>query len=334
MGNQGFESVAIDVQVRADAHNSEKFQDPDHTAKGEPRAYVGLDHLETLWINTGTLCNIECVNCYIESSPSNDRLVYLTAREVSAFLDEAEVAKTREIGITGGEPFMNPDILEMLDDALGRGFEVLVLSNAMQPMQRPRIKKGLLELLEKYGTQLTIRVSLDHFTQALHETERGAQTWDKAIEGLDWLAQNKFRIAIAGRTCWNENDESSRAGYAGLIADRGWPIEASDHQELVLLPEMDGSHDVPEITTACWGILSISPSDMMCAKSRMVVKRKGADAPVVLPCTLLPYDEAFEMGQTLDAASKSDGGMFKDGAVKLCHSNCAKFCVLGGGSCS
>ena len=66
----------------------------------------------------------------------------------------------------------------------------------------------------------------------------------------------------------------------------------------------------------------------------MVVKRKGAAAPAVLPCTLLPYDPAFEMGETLAQAARADGGMFANGAVKLCHVHCAKFCVLGGGSCS
>ena len=65
-----------------------KFRDPDTTAKGERRAAVGLKSLDVLWINTGTLCNLTCGNCYIESSPTNDRLVYLTAAEVAAYLDE------------------------------------------------------------------------------------------------------------------------------------------------------------------------------------------------------------------------------------------------------
>jgi len=55
-----------------------KFQDPDWTAKGEPRATVPLMKATTLWFNTGTLCNIECKRCYIESSPTNDQLVYIT----------------------------------------------------------------------------------------------------------------------------------------------------------------------------------------------------------------------------------------------------------------
>ena len=65
-----------------------KFRDPDFTAAGEPRARVQLEALRTLWINTGSLCNIECRNCYIESSPENDRLAYITRVEVASFLDE------------------------------------------------------------------------------------------------------------------------------------------------------------------------------------------------------------------------------------------------------
>ena len=92
--------------------------------------------------------------------------------------------------------------------------------------------------------------------------------------------------------------------------------------------------DVPEITTACWDILKINPDDIMCARSRMIVKRRGASAPTVLPCTLIAYDEAFDMGASLAEAERADGAMFDKGAVKLCHPFCAKFCVLGGGSCS
>jgi len=317
-----------------EAPTNEKFSDPDWTAKGEPRALVPLAELRTLWINTGTLCNVTCANCYIESSPTNDRLVYITAAEVAPFLAEAAELGTREIGFTGGEPFMNPEFLGMLADALGSGFEALVLTNAMQPMQRPQMQRGLLDLNNAYGLKLTLRVSLDHHTKALHETERGAGTWDKTIEGLDWLAANGFRVTIAGRTCWGESEGDARDGYARLFSERGWPIDAQDPAVLTLFPEMDGAHDVPEITKACWDILDKSPRDVMCASSRMIVKRKAAAAPVVLPCTLLPYDSAFEMGSTLAAAAAADGGMFSHGAVKLCHPHCAKFCVLGGGSCS
>ncbi|HEX2447273.1 MAG TPA: radical SAM protein [Methyloceanibacter sp.] len=314
----------------------EKFSDPDVTAKGERRARVALNALRTLWINTGSLCNIICRNCYIESSPENDRLAYITRAEALGFLDEIEQGAwpVCEIGFTGGEPFMNPDIIEMLGDALARGFSVLVLTNAMQPMLRPRIRESLVHLREAHGSRLLIRVSLDHYTKRLHEEERGPDSFDKTIEGIDWLAGQGFALALAGRTMWGEREEDARKGYAALSAERGWDIDAYDPVKLVLFPEMDLRADVPEITESCWGVLHKNPNDVMCASSRMVVKRKGAAAPVVLPCTLLPYDPAFEMGASLADASRADGGMFEHGAVKLCHPHCAKFCVLGGGSCS
>jgi organic radical activating enzyme len=313
-----------------------KFADPDRTAKGERRARVALRALRTLWINTGSLCNITCRNCYIESSPENDRLAYITRAEASCYLDEIarDAWPVTEIGFTGGEPFMNPDILGLIEDALSRDFSALVLTNAMQPMLRPRIRDGLSRLRDAYSGKLEIRVSLDHYTKALHEEERGPGTFEKTLEGIDWLAREGFSLALAGRTCWDESQENARNGYASLIAARGWPVDASDPLSLVLFPEMDADADVPEITESCWGILGKSPSDVMCASSRMVVKRKGADTPVVVPCTLLPYDPAFEMGTTLAEAAKADGGMFDHGAVKLCHPHCAKFCVLGGGACS
>ena len=284
-----------------------------------------MQGLDTLWINTGTLCNLACVSCYIESSPTNDALVYISHAEVVEYLDEIarDNLPTREIAFTGGEPFMNPDMLAILDTCLSRGFEVLVLSNAMRPMQRHY--DALLALRESYGDKLTMRISLDYYTKEIHEQERGPNSWDKGITGLKWLSDNGFSIAVAGRHLGSESDDAARLGYAKLFADEDIKIDVSDMERLVLFPEMDASADIAEITTDCWGILDIKPSSIMCASSRMVVKHKGADKPTVAACTLLPYDAEFDMGQTLKEASRS---------VKLNHPHCARFCVLGGASCS
>lgn len=302
-----------------------KFSDPDVTAKGERRARVSLVGLETLWFNTGTLCNITCDNCYIESSPRNDRLAYLTRGEVQAFLAEASASPRppTEIGLTGGEPFMNPDILSIIEDSLAGGFRVLVLTNAMRPMQR--LAAPLARLAARFPGRLTLRVSLDHYTPAGHERLRGAGAWAPALDGLRWIAANGIDVAVAGRTVFGESESSLRAGFGDLFVEIGLPIDPDDCGRLVLFPEMTGSDDVPEITEACWSILKKSPDSVMCATSRMVVKRKGAARPVVVACTLLPYDPAFEIGPTLAAASRP---------VKLNHRHCARFCVLGGASCS
>ena len=302
-----------------------KFRDTRVTATGETRATVGLRALDTLWFNTGTLCNLTCANCYIESSPRNDRLAYLTLAETRRFLDEIarDGLPTRLIGFTGGEPFMNPDIVAMLDLVLTRGFSALVLTNAMTPMRHARA--ALLDLRARFGDRLAIRVSLDHYTPAVHEAERGPGTWAPTIEGLVWLARNGFALDIAGRRFTAEPEAAVRAGYAALFADLAIPVDARDPVRLMLFPEMDPGRDVPEITTACWGILHKSPDDVMCASARMVVRRKDAAAASVLACTLLPYDPRFELGTTLAEAARP---------VALNHPYCASFCVLGGAACS
>ena len=302
-----------------------KFRDPLFTARGEPRAQVALRALETLWINTGTLCNLTCQNCYIESSPANDRLVYMTAAEVAGYLDEIrrDGLPTQLIGFTGGEPFMNPELLAMLEDTLGHGFDALVLTNAMKPMAK--CKDGLLALRARYGGRLALRVSVDHYGQAVHEIERGRRSWTPTIAGLKWLSASGFRVDVATRRLSGESEGEMRAGFNRLFAEHGIAIDAGDPVRLVVFPEMDAALDVPEITEACWGILHKSPADVMCSSSRMVVKRKGAIAPAVLACTLLPYDPQFELGRTLGEAGKT---------VALNHPHCAKFCVLGGAACS
>lgn len=303
------------------------FTDPDVTAKGEPRAKVALEGLQTLWFNTGTLCNIECVDCYIESSPTNDRLVYLTLAEMTAYLDEIERdgLPTREIAFTGGEPFMNPDMCAMAGEALARGFDVLILTNAMRPMMRPSVKKALAALIAKHGAKLTLRISLDHHSAEAHDRLRGKGAFEKSLDGMRWLKAEDARLAVAGRTIFDEDDAVSRAGYAALFASEDFDIDAGDPGMCVLFPEMDEKVATPEITTACWGILDKSPSAVMCSSSRMVVKRKGATAPSVIACTLLPYSDEFELGETLAEAAKP---------VALNHPHCSKFCVLGGASCS
>ncbi len=302
-----------------------RFSDPDYTANGQPRAWVEPTALKTLWFNTGTLCNLACVNCYIESTPTNDALVYLTAAQVTRFLDEIEREQlgTEEIGFTGGEPFMNPEFIPMLEQALSRGHRALVLTNAMRPMEK--CADPLLGLARRFGRALEIRVSVDHYTQQLHETERGLRSWRPTLHGLKWLSDNGFRVTAAGRTQWGEDEPSMRRGFAQLFAEQTININADDPKALVLFPEMDQRSDPPEITTDCWGLLKVNPDQMMCASSRMVVHRRGEASAVVAACTLLPYQAEFEMGQTLAQAHRR---------VKLNHRHCAQFCVLGGGACS
>ena len=307
--------------------NHGKFIDSALTAQGEARATVALSNPQTLWFNTGTLCNIECVNCYILSSPTNDALVYITAEDVRGYLDQLEARNwgVREIAFTGGEPFMNPQMIEIAEASLERGYDVLILTNAMLPMMRKKMREGLLRLQAAYPDKMTLRISVDHYREALHDAERGKGSFAKTLEGMHWLHDNGFTMAVAGRSVFEDTDADSRAGYAAFYAEHDFNIDAYNPAMTVLFPERDESVEVPEITTACWGILDKSPDAVMCASSRMVVKRRGADKLAVLACTLLPYSPEFELGETLEEAERD---------VALNHPHCAKFCVLGGASCS
>lgn len=301
-----------------------KFQDPMITAKGESRAWVDLKELKTLWFNTGTRCNLSCENCYIESNPKNDRLSFITAHDIKPFLDEIKEMnlQTEEIGLTGGEPFLNPHIIEILDLCLARGFKTLLLTNAFRIN---RFKGDLKRLSDTYKDKFIVRVSLDHYTKEIHEQERGAETFDPTLENVRWMVDQGITVAIAGRSLIDEPQDQCRQGYIELLKKEGIEIDTNDLQKLVVFAEMNSDGDPPEITTACWDILNKSPDEIMCSNSRMIVKRKGEDKAKVLACTLLAYDPQFEMGDTLENSKKS---------VQLNHKFCAQFCVLGGSSCS
>jgi uncharacterized Fe-S cluster-containing radical SAM superfamily protein len=301
-----------------------KFSDLAWTAKGERRATVAPKRLDTLWFNTGTLCNIACANCYIESSPLNGRLAYLPLADVVRYLDEIERKQlgTQLIGFTGGEPFMNPDFMEILETTLARGFQTLTLTNAMKPMEHAMAR--IAALAGAYGERLRLRVSLDSWRPEIHDAERGEGSFAKSLAGLVWLNRNGVAVEVAGRFLSGEDEAVMRAGYGTLFAEHGITLDSGSSQALLFFPEMTPFTDPPEITGACWDILHKSPEDVMCASARMVVKRRGAAHPAVVACTLLPYDERFELGQSLEEAMKP---------VALAHPYCATFCVLGGGCC-
>ena len=302
--------------------NGNKFKDPITTVDGSKRAFIEAKKIKTLWFNTGTLCNIECKNCYIESSPKNNRLVYLTFNEVKLFIDEAinKNLGTNEIGFTGGEPFMNKDILKMIEYSLSKNFKVLVLSNAMRPMLN--IKEDLLKLNHQ---NLVIRVSIDHYQKEKHEEVRGKNTFDVMMKGLLWLNSNNFNYALATRLLWGEEEDQLRNNFNQFIDKYNLKLDAKSKQQLVTFVEMDKKVDTPEITTACWNILGKDPDDIMCSWSRMVVKKKGMLKPSVIACTLLPYEDEFDLGQNLTNSLQK---------IYLNHKHCSKFCVLGGSSCS
>lgn len=300
----------------------QKFENKNLTADNKARAFIESKKLKTLWFNTGTLCNLTCKNCYIESSPKNDRLAYLSFHEFKVFVNESiqNEMGTEEIGFTGGEPFMNKDILKMIKYSLDNGFKTLVLTNAMKPMMNN--KKNLNKLNH---LNLSIRVSIDHYNKDKHEQIRGPNSWEPMIEGLKWLSENKFNYCLATRLMWDEDEETTRKNFKKFVDQYQLILDVENKSQLVTFAEMDEKQDTPEITTECWDILNKNPDTIMCSTSRMIVKKKGDENPSVIACTLLPYKQEFDLGDTLKESMKK---------IYLNHPHCSKFCVLGGSSCS
>lgn len=301
-----------------------KFSNQHLTLEGLPRARVILNQMETLWFNTGTLCNVSCKNCYIESGPKNNRLLYLKSYEVSKYLNELKYfPNNRQIGFTGGEPFMNPDIMFMINDSLSRDYKVLVLSNGMKPMHK--YFSSLIKLQDKYKDYFKIRISLDHYSKDIHELNRGLNTWDPTMYSLHWLNDNGVNYSIACRQLNNEPESKIRKGFCEFFAKEHLNVDANNNKELILFPEMEVEKDVPEISENCWKILGINPESLMCSNSRMVVKKNGSDFPNIQACTLIAYEDEFNLGSNLKDSVKN---------VSLNHPFCSQFCVLGKSSCS
>ena len=307
--------------------NIGKFADPFRTATGEPRAKVGLKDPKKLWFNVTSTCNLTCKNCSVDGAPDNDELSFIGVSDVQNYLNQIKERKwgVTEIGFTGGESFLNPNSIDLIRLALESGYTVLVLTNAMKPMMRPRVQSGLKNLHALFGNKLTLRISLDHYTAKYHDIERGDGSFNIALKGMRWLRDIGISMRVAGRSIVQEDELTARIGYNKLYMHNKLNIDAYDEVQTLILPEMDQEVDVPEITTSCWDTLGKSPKNLMCSDSRVVVKRKGSKQTVVVACTLLPYDKRFELGSTLEEAEQP---------VMLNHPYCSQFCVLGGGSCS
>jgi MoaA/NifB/PqqE/SkfB family radical SAM enzyme len=148
---------------------------------------VPLIALDTLWFQVaGTLCNIACTHCFISSSPTNRSHGMLSIEEVETYLEQARALGVREYYFTGGEPFLNRDLLKILQITLAQG-PVTVLTNGM--LLRSDVCSDLRTLFDECEYSLDLRVSLDGFDRETHDAIRGPGVWDRVMMGLRNLAE-------------------------------------------------------------------------------------------------------------------------------------------------
>src|SRR3989442_11294156 len=145
---------------------------------------------DTVWFYVaGTICNQRCTHCFVSCSPDNRSHGMMTLQEMPPYLDGAARLGVREYYLTGGEPFLNREILPILEATLRQG-PATVLTNGLFLDQLTCRKLRAIADASDYS--LDIRVSLDGWGPEDHDRIRGAGTFHRAVNGIRALAEHRF----------------------------------------------------------------------------------------------------------------------------------------------
>ncbi len=290
------------------------------TPGGEPRGFIRSYALDELWFHTGTACNLACPFCLEGSKPGDNRLQLMRFEDMKPFIDEALTLGVKQFSFTGGEPFVNKDMIRILDYAL-KYRPCLVLTNATEPLIK-RLKQ--LESLREQAHSLHFRVSLDHFEADRHDAGRGVGMFALALNGLRRLHEMGFVLSVANQILPGISRDLAAKHFAEVFRAAGLP----ENLPRVEFPEfyLPGAEvSAPQITESCMANYQTEKSrrDFMCAFSRMIVKINGHMK--VYACTLVDDDPDYALGDTLAQSLKIP--------VSMKHHRCYS-CFHFGASCS
>ncbi|RME38993.1 MAG: radical SAM protein [Planctomycetota bacterium] len=251
--------------------------------------------LETVWFQVGgTICNLRCHHCFISCSPENDKFGFLSLETVARYLEEARELGAREYYFTGGEPFANPQMCDILERTLRYG-PATVLTNAT--LFRSSVLKRLEAMRASAPHPLELRVSLDGYTAEMNDPIRGEGTFDRAMDGICRLVECGFRPIITITRTWGCSglDDEVLAGFRQSLIDLGYA-----EPRLKVLPLLKLGAETQR--SGGYGRDAWITREMMegydhrnlqCSRSRLVTD-KG-----VWVCPILPDSPAARMGDTL-----------------------------------
>ncbi len=256
-------------------------------------AYVETRKLDTVWFQVGgTICNLRCTHCFISCSPENDKFQFLSLETCRRYLEESKSLGVKEYYFTGGEPFANPELCDILELALEHG-PATVLTNATLFRDATL---GKLEAMAKASCHpLEIRVSVDGYSAEMNDPIRGEGTFDRAIEGVGRLVARGFRPILTITRTWQGEDDEVLSGFRKVLEGLGY-----EHPRLKVLPllklgaEVDrsgGYGDEARVTLAM--MASYDQSQLVCSNARLVTDRG------VWVCPILLDDPDAHMGDTL-----------------------------------
>jgi molybdenum cofactor biosynthesis enzyme MoaA len=276
-----------------------------------PSPDVTLRALDTVWFQVaGTICNIECTHCFISSSPRNRSHEMMTLAEIEPRLAEARELGVKEYYFTGGEPFLNREMLPILAATLQQG-PATVLTNGM--LLREEVCRKLRELFDRSEYSLDLRVSLDGFDAASHDAIRGQGVWDRVMIGLRNLAAVGLTPVITVTTAAEGVERGEgRTRFLDLIRSFGF---AKPRLKVLSLFRI-GAEETRTHAYEAWERLttdSLSDDDaatLQCASGRMITS-KG-----VYVCPILIEEPAAKMGETLAGTLRPFG--LKYGACHTC----------------
>jgi predicted phosphodiesterase len=207
-----------------------------------------------LWIYSNFHCNLACSYCAVASSPTARRRSIGLDR-FRALVDEALAEGFEELYVTGGEPFVEPHIVDMLEYASDR-LPTVVLTNAML-FSGGRRRAELERLAGRDG--LVLQTSLDGARAETHDRFRGAGSWAKAMAGIE-VGRSLGLPMRAAMTATDANAGEVgelRALLAGVgiegedfavrpLVKRGFAHEGLDVKDTAMVPELtitaDGVH--------------------------------------------------------------------------------------------
>jgi pyruvate-formate lyase-activating enzyme len=260
-------------------------------------AAVELRHLDNVWLQvTGTRCNIECRHCFNNSGPRETAFGLMTLDAVRQTIAAAAARGVREIYFTGGEPFLHPQLLDMVACALPVA-PTTVLTNGM--LISDRIADTLAALATQARYSLELRVSLDGYTEEMNDAIRGRGVFRLALAGAVRLARRNLLPLITIVRTWNDEDELAMlTAFTRLLREAGL-----DRPRLKVLPALPLGRELTRITglqrEGCVTTAMLDGFDrdlLMCSNSRLVTDRG------VWVCPLLVENGDARLGTTLDDA--------------------------------
>ncbi len=257
---------------------------------------VSLAHLDDLWFQvTGTLCNLTCRHCFISCSPHNRNFGFLSLGEVRKYLDESVSLGVKEYYFTGGEPFLHPEMTDILELTLQYG-PATVLTNGTVLKDEWLDRLARAEKRSLYS--LEFRVSIDGYVPEINDPIRGEGTFDRAMRGVGQLLRHRF-LPIITVTSTDELGETIRfEGFVRALRAIGY-----DRPRIKVLPilrigaeagRQRGYRDDERVTPEMMD--GFDTSQLICHHSRIVTDRGVYVCPILIEAADARLGESLAAG--------------------------------------